>query len=287
MGPGSLNLPGVSPIPAEVTALVGADPEDRSGRGAGRVRAGNGRVARIGPPEVVAREAFVLGLDSLPLTGPPLVAAGAGWVVTAEVADGEGPWTDDDLRGALADLGRLHDRYQDALPAGAGATLRRPFDGATTAALLAPAEPHARVLPDLLARLLADPAPLLDVLGAQPVTLLHGDPWPANIRRPEPGRRVWVDWEQASTGPAAADLATWLDQTPWYLRREIDAGEHLAAYVAGRHDGIDPVAFRRAVDAASVIWFFAFDVPQLAEAPPWLAEHMVDARLEAARRAVA
>lgn len=248
--------------------------------------AGNGHVARIGPPEVVAREAFVLGLDALPVARPALLAAGEGWVVTAEVADHEGGWSNGDLHGALADLGRLHDQYEAALPAGAGPVLRRPFDGATTDGLLAGSRPHAHLLPPLLARLLAEPEPLLDVLGREPVTLLHGDPWPANIRRPGPGRRVWVDWEQASIGPAAADLATWLDQTPWYLRREIDEDEHLAAYLGARRRPVDPVVFRRAVDAAAVVWFLAFDVPRLPEAPPWLAEHMVGARDEAAHRAV-
>jgi Predicted choline kinase involved in LPS biosynthesis len=271
-------------IPAEVAALLGPGAEDRSGEGAGAVLAGNGHVARIGPPEVVAREAFVLGLDTLPVARPALVAAGVGWVVTKDVADHEGGWSNGDLHGALADLGRLHDHYESALPAGADAVLRHPFDGVTTDGLLAGARPHGDLLPPLLARLLAEPAPLLDVLGREPVTLLHGDPWPANIRRPGPGRRVWVDWEQASTGPAAADLATWLDQTPWYLRREVDTGEHLAAYLAARRRPADPVAFRRAVDAASVVWFLAFDVPRLPGAPPWLAEHMVGAKDEAASR---
>jgi hypothetical protein len=45
------------------------------------------------------------------------------------------------------------------------------------------------------------------------------------------------------------------------------------------------VSFTRAVDAASVVWFLAFDVPQLPDAPPWLAEHMVSAKEEAASRA--
>ncbi len=271
-------------IPAEVAALLGAGPTERSGRGAGRVLSGNGRVARIGPPEAIAREVFVLGLEELPVTVPPLVAAGQGWVVTAEVADDEDPWSDADLDGALADLARLHDAFEGALPSGAVPVLRRPFDGATTEALLGPARPHAAALPSLLAGLLADPTPLLEVLGGEPVTLTHGDPWPANIRRPGPGRRVWVDWEQASAAPAAADLATWLDQTPWHLRREVDAGGHLSAYLDARRRPVDPAAFRRAVDAASVMWFLAFDVSELAAAPPWLAEHMVDAKDEAARR---
>lgn len=272
-------------IPAEVTALLGPQPEDRTDEGAGLVLAGNGHVARIGPPEVVAREAFVLKVDGFPVARPRLVAAGEGWVVMADVAGHDGPWSNLDLRGALADLGRLHDGYEEALPEGAESILRHPYEAATLDALLAPARPHADLLPDLLVHLLADPSPLLEVLGAEPVTFLHGDPWPANICRPGTGRRVWVDWEQASAGPAAADLATWLDQTPWYLRHDIDEGEHLDLYLGGRQRPIDPVSFRRAVDAASVLWFFAFDVPKLASAPPWLAEHMVSTRHEAARRA--
>ncbi len=272
------------PIPAAVTALVGPNPEERAGEGAGRVLVGNGHVARLGPAGVVAREAFVLGLDALPVPAPRLVAAGDGWVVTAEVGGDDGPWDDADLSGALTDLARLHDAYQDDLPAGADVVLRRPFDAATAGGLLAPARPLSHLLPPILARLLAEPGRLLDVLGAEPVTLLHGDPWPANIRRTGPGRRVWLDWEQASVGPAAADLATWLDQTPWFLRGEIDAAGHLGRYLAARRRPVDPVTFTRAVDAASVVWFLAFDVPRLPEAPPWLAEHMVGARAEAAAR---
>ena len=271
-------------IPLEVAALLGPDPADHSGRGAGSVLAGNGHVARIGPPEIVAREAFVLGLDGLPLTVPRMVASGPGWVVTADVADDPEPWSDEDLHGALADLAGLHDAYEAGVPPGAGPILRRPFEAATADGLLVPARPHADRLPAVLARLLADPAPLLDVLGREPVTLLHGDPWPHNIRRPGAGRRVWVDWEQASSGPAAADLATWLDQTPWSLRREIDPDEHLSVYLAARRRPADPAGFRRAVDAASVVWFFAFDVPQLAGSPPWLAEHVVSVKAEAAQR---
>jgi hypothetical protein len=276
----------VAVIPEGVRALLGPTPEDRSGEGEGRVLAGNGRVARIGRAEVVAREAFVLGLEGRPVEVPPLVDAGEGWVVTGEVADDHGPWDDADLWAALEDLARLHDAYADALPEGA-AVLRRPFRRATTDQLLAPARSAGHPLPDVLARVLDNPGPVLAVLAAEAGTLLHGDPWPGNIRRPEPGRRVWVDWEQASAGPAAADLATWLDQTPWFLRREIEAGEHVARYLAARRRPVDGTAFRRAVDAASVIWFLAFDVPRLGEVPPWLAEHLVSAREEAARRALA
>ncbi|MGH8990037.1 MAG: hypothetical protein ACRDYV_01200 [Acidimicrobiia bacterium] len=123
-------------VPAEVAALVGPHPEDRSGEGVGSVLVGNGHVARIGPPEIVAREAFVLDLDAFPLDRPALVAAGEGWVVSAEVADDEGPWDDEDLRRALADLARLHDHYQDAPPPDGG-VLRRPFDPPTAERLLA------------------------------------------------------------------------------------------------------------------------------------------------------
>jgi hypothetical protein len=94
------------------------------------------------------------------------------------------------------------------------------------------------------------------------MTVLHGDPWPANILRPAPGRRVWVDWELASLGPAAADLASWLGQTPWHTGMPADG--HLEAYLAARSLPVDRPGFERALDAATVLWFLCYDVPRLA-----------------------
>lgn len=50
---------------------------------------------------------------------------------------------------------------------------------------------------------------------------------------------------------------------------------------------MEPEAFRRAVDAAAVLWFFAFDLPRLpAHAGAELARAIVAARTASAERAV-
>jgi hypothetical protein len=96
---------------------------------------------------------------------------------------------------------------------------------------------------------------------------------------------VWVDWEQASAGPAAADLATWLDQTPWHTGRSFDQAGHLDRYFAARRLPVDRERFLRALDAASVLWFFAYDLSRLeADADPDFARSIVSARAPAAER---
>ena len=206
------------PLLGGVAALLGAPPYvELGGAGPCRVVSGDGLVAKIGPPDVVAREAAMLARP-LPLSAPVLVDAGPGWLVmTAEPDDGR-PWSEDELAAALADLARLHDEFEGGTErAGDAATpLRRPFSAAGADELLEPVRRLGYPLPGLLARVLLDPAVLLDVAAREPATLLHGDPWPGNVLRPQSGRRVWIDWEMASVGPAAADLATWLDQAPWH-----------------------------------------------------------------------
>jgi thiamine kinase-like enzyme len=129
-------------------------------------------------------------------------------------------------------------------------------------------------LPAPLARLLDDPVVLVEAAGSEPPTLLHGDPWPGNVLRPAPDRRVWVDWELASVGPAAADLASWLDQAPWYAAAAVVAGgsgpryrDDAEIYLAARSRPVDRETFKAARDAAAVLWFLAYDVTHLAELP--------------------
>jgi len=247
------------PLPAEVTALLGADPLEHTGAGACRVLSGGGLVAKVGPPEIVARETAVLRL-ALPLRVPALVDSGPRWLVTTAEADDDRPWTDRDLRDALADLACLHDAYEDAAPP--IPTLRRPFSPDGARRLL---DPVRRLDPRLLgslAALLDDPSPLLAAAAEEPPTLLHGDPWPRNILRPSAGRRVWIDWEMASVGPAAADVASWLNQTPSHTGAPTDG--HLEVYLAARRRPVDVPRFRRALDAATVLWSLAYDVPHLA-----------------------
>jgi hypothetical protein len=263
--------PEETPLPPEVVALLGADIVDHSGAGTCRVVSGGGLVAKVGPPDVVAREATVLRL-SLPLAVPTLIDTGPGWLVTRAEADATTPWSDADLHAALADLARLHDAFEcrsgtaddlsDLLPVGAAASLRRPFSPESAEAVLGPVRRLGFPLPARLAYLLGEPGLILEAAALEPPTLLHGDPWPGNILRPDPGRRVWVDWELASAGPSAADIASWLGQTPWHTGVPTDG--HLATYLAARSRRVDRANFQRALDAATVLWFFACDVPRLA-----------------------
>jgi hypothetical protein len=251
-------------LPGGVTALLGASIVEHTGAGACRVVSGGGLVAKVGPPEVIAREAAVLRTP-LPLPVPSLVDCGPDWLVTAAEADHVGPWTAEDRSGALGDLARLHDAFDEAVPDGLVPVLRKPFSAAGVDRLLEPVRRRGLPVTGRLAPLLDDPALLVEAASASPATLLHGDPWPANVLRPAPRRRVWIDWEQASVGPAAADVATWLDQTAWYTG-EPAAGD-VDTYLAARADLVDRRAFDLALDAATVLWFLAYDVPRLADGP--------------------
>ena len=248
-------------LPGAVTDLLGAHIVDHTGAGACRVVSGSGLVAKVGPPDVVAREASVLATP-LPLAVPVLIDAGPGWLVMVAEDDDVSPWEEPDLHAALADLARLHDGFESSTLEDADAFLRRPFPPDGLEALLAPIRRLSFPLPGALARLLDDPAAIMAAAAAEPVTLLHGDPWPGNVLRPAPGRRVWLDWELASLGPAAADVASWLGQTPWHTGAPADG--HLEAYLAARSLPVDRRSFERALDAATVLWFLAYDVPQLA-----------------------
>jgi hypothetical protein len=252
-------------LPGAVTALLGADIVDHSGGGACRVVSGGGLVAKVGPPDVVAREASMLATP-LPLSVPVLVDAGPGWLVMTAEDDEDGPWEEPDLLAALSDLAGFHDAFQSSSLEDAEAFLRRPFSPEGAEALLAPSRRLTVPLPGVLADLLEDPSPIVAAGEAEPVTLLHGDPWPGNILRPGAGRRVWVDWELASLGPAAADIASWLGQTPWHTG--VPAAGHLEAYLGARSLPVDRPRFERALDAATVLWFLAYDLPQMAANSP-------------------
>ena len=204
----------------------------------------------------------------LPVSTPTLVDRGPDWVVMTAVDDDDGPWNDGDLRAALADLARLHDEFEGREPP---AGLRQPFTPAGAAALLAPVRRLGLSLPAELAALLADPAPLLAAVAGAPPTVLHGDPWPGNVLRPGAGRRVWIDWEMASVGPAAADLATWLNQSKWHPRVPTQTvaaqGEAVDIYLSSRSRPVDRSCFQQALEAAGILWFLAFDAPHLAAGP--------------------
>ncbi|MEW6474203.1 MAG: phosphotransferase [Actinomycetota bacterium] len=283
------------PLLGGVAALLGASVVEHEGAGACRVFSGGGLVAKVGPPEVIAREAAVLRTP-LPLSVPVVVDSGPGWLVMTAEPDDERPWPEEELAAALADLARLHDAFLAAEitgepPAvGAGAVLRRPFtpDGADL--LLEPVRRLGFELPAPLAAVLRDPSALLAAAAdsGEPATLLHGDPWPGNVLRPSPGRRVWIDWELAGVGPAAADLASWINQTHWHPRVPAGAlgGREVEIYLSSRSRPVDRVRFERARHAATVLWFLTYDVPQLAAGagPPAGVETVIAAALAALDR---
>jgi Phosphotransferase enzyme family len=274
-------------LPGAVTALLGADIVDHSGAGACRVVSGGGLVAKVGPPDVVAREASVLATP-LPVPVPFLVDAGLGWLVMTAEEDDRSPWEEPELHAALSDLACLHDTFHSSNLEDGDAFLRQPFSPEGLGALLAPIGRLSFPLPGPLADLLDDPTPIAAAAAAEPATVLHGDPWPGNILRPGPGRRVWVDWELASLGPAAADVASWLGQTPWHTG--VPADGHLEAYLAARSVPVDRPGFEQALDAAMVLWFLAYDVPRLAAEPrpgPVAPEPAMMLPLVAAERLVA
>jgi Phosphotransferase enzyme family len=65
-------------------------------------------------------------------------------------------------------------------------------------------------LMDIVAPLLHDPGPLVAALATFPRTFVHGDWKMGNLGRRTDGRVVLLDWDRATAGPGAADLA-------WYL----------------------------------------------------------------------
>jgi hypothetical protein len=261
--------PEETPLPPEVVALLGADIVDRSGAGACRVVSGGGLVARIGPADVIVREAAVLR-TALPLSVPTVVDQGPGWIVVVAESDADGPWPDNELDGAVGELAALHDAFEATIPDGLTQVLRRPFTAEGADQLLEPVRALQFPLAAPLDRLLHEPAPLLEAATAEPATLLHGDPWPGNILRPATGPRVWIDWELASIGPAAADLASWINQAPWHAAAAGSSSARpperdITVYLQGRCGSVaDRDRFERVLDAATVLWFLAHDVPRLA-----------------------
>lgn len=254
-------------IPREVAELLGPAHRRLTGYGESAVLAGGGRVAKIGPAHVVAREARILGegVGPMPLERPTLVASGLGWLVMEEVADVDVPWDERQFIGLLADLAALHEAFEGSR-ALAGGWLRDPA-GADLEATLAEGGDRSGVeLPDPLARILEDPAPVARILtGSPPLTLVHGDPTPANVRRPGAfENRVWIDWEWAGAAPAAVDLACWLSEWPWAFGRRFDRELCVSTYLGARRRRVDRAALERALDASVVLFFFANNLPSLA-----------------------
>lgn len=265
------------PFPEETLRYVGDEPRILESTAGAVLLFGNSKVAKIASPELIERESFVISgqAGELPVATPRLVDWGVNWLVMDEIEYDRGRWDDDDLLTAVRQMARLHDEFQDAIVL-TSPVLRKPFSR-DLGRLFRESAPVAGHLSDALIEVLEDPAILTEALEQLPLTLTHGDPWPHNMLRGTEGI-VWIDWTQASAAPAVADLASWLDQTPFAIGRTIDRRAHIDAYLDARTKAVDAQAFAKALDAARVAWFLAFDAPNLsslAEESSALAETMV------------
>lgn len=247
--------------PSAVESYLGPAPERLVGYGSCSVWRGNGAVAKVGAG--AACEAHVLSgrVGSLPIATPALVAEGPDWVVMSEVANDPTPWSEPDLMTLLVDLAALHDHFDAIDPALAGPL---PVGSRHIADRLRVYGRRERVvLPTALSAVLDDPEPLLPLLDGEPRTLVHGDPYPGNILRPDPSTRVWIDWEDAVIGPAALDLAAFFGNGPWLLRRALRRDESLDMYRSAltRHRP----RLEQALDAAVLVWTLSQNLDSLSE----------------------
>lgn len=267
---------------------LGDSPEELPDTADSRVLRGNGHVAKLAPAELVEREYRVLEIAEkhFPMRVPRLVNHGIFWVVMSEIPTTERPWADEELLAALSQLARLHESFLGSALL-EEPWLRDPLDR-DLEVLLAEARTLREYLRPELTNVLQNLSEIVDYLRTQPKTLLHGDPFPDNILRladdvdpdsvatrpaSEDARGqdpqtiedylVWIDWCHASIGPPAADLASWLDQTPFALGRPIDRLTHINTYLEAWENPPEREPFLKALDAARVLWFFAYDLPQL------------------------
>lgn len=244
-------LPAALDRPAEVAEWLGSRPTRVSGGGSSQVLRGRGFVAKLGPG--ARREAFVLAelAPRIPLVLPAVVASGADWVVMQDVPDvGGRSWGEEQLLVLASDLAQLHCAMLEDEDVRTG-PLARPLRGYF--ARMAGHGDTDGVLPRAVLEALAEPGPLLAILDGQRHTLVHGDPYPSNIRCPLPGRRVWIDWEDAVFAPPALDLAIWLGEGHWSLDEPLDRDRCLAVYRSACSHTVDGAALERSLDAATVL----------------------------------
>lgn len=228
--------------------------------------AGRGKVAKVGPATVVAREARILSDDAglLPLDVPALVDSGAGWLVMDEVSDIAVRWDARQYTQLLVDLAALHDAFEAASVL-QGDWLRDPGGTDLQATLAEGGDRSGIELPVALGRIADTPEAIALILArSRQVTLVHGDPTPANVRRPAIEQRVWIDWEWASAASPAVDLACWLAEWPWKFGRGFDRDACVETYLSARRRPIERVELEYALDAALVLFFFANNLPSLA-----------------------
>ena len=254
---------------------LGPSPQDLTRLGSSRVLRGNGLVAKAGPPEAIAREAFLFGEASalIPVNVPTLVDTGPGWILMEDV--GGEPAAPDDVS-PLEHLAPVHELFDGAT--GIEHERFRDVFGREREQLLALARgsANAAALPEPLASLLDDPSPLDAFLDAEPRTLVHGDAWSGNVLRRH--RRTSC----GSTGRSRRRTRR-VRPLDVALRLAVGAGSTspegaLAAYLAARTTKVDPLAFRRAVDASAILGFLLTQLARLTDREPDLIERVIERR---------
>ena len=262
--------------PAEVLMRLGPTPTELTRVGSSRILRGNDLLAKFGPEERIAREAFLFGEASalMPVGVPAFVDAGTGWILMQD--PGAEPAAPNDVS-PLAGLATMHELFQGAT--GIEHERFRDVFGREREGLLASARGSsvADALPQPLASLLADPSPLLSIVDAEPRTLVHGDAGPGNIVARGPDDFVWLNWEDAGAGPAAFDLAVWLYGSS-RATGSISPEGALGAYLAARTTPIEPRGFKHALDAAAVLGFLVLDLANLQEDDPEVHRGIVERR---------
>jgi len=262
-------------LPSDVLMRLGPTPQDLTRQGSSRVLRGNGLVAKVGSPEGIAREAFLFGEAAalLPVGVPSLVASGPGWILMDDVA-GE-PAAPDDVA-PLAGLAQLHELFVGAT--GIEHERFRDVFGRERAELLALAREsaNAAALPEPLASLLDDPSPLGTFVDTEPRTLVHGDAWSGNVVTR--GKDfLWLDWTESGAGPAAYDVSLWLYGSAWAPGSTSPEGA-LGAYLAARTAKVEPLGFKRAVDACAILGFLLTQLARLTDREPDLIERVIERR---------
>ena len=267
-------------LPADVLMRLGSSPMELARIGSSRVFRGDDLIAKFGPPERIAREAFLFGEASalMPVGVPVLVDAGPGWILAQD--PGAEPAEPNDVS-PLAELAPMHELFQGAT--GIDHERFRDVFGRERDGLLAAAQGSsiAQALPEPLASLLADPSPLLSIVEDEPRTLVHGDAGPGNVVARGAEDFVWLNWEDAGAGPAAFDLAVWLYGS-YRAPGSTSPEGALGAYFAARTTPIEPRGFKRAVDAAAVLGFLLLDIANLPDGDPDLHRGIVERRNELA-----
>lgn len=187
----------------------------------------------------------------IPLVLPAVMSSGPDWIVMKDIPDIVGrSWDAEQLMVLTTDLAQLHDALIEDTGVRSGPLSRSLSDYFGRMAHHGDTD---GVLPGAVVEALAEPGPLIALLESQQHTLVHGDPYPSNIRCPLPGRRVWIDWEDAVFGPPAIDLAVWLGEGHWSLDKPLDRDRCLAAYRSARARPADRADLERSLDAAVVL----------------------------------